>query len=448
MTLFKERLIDYLPSWLLGFCAYVVHPLKYYRLSKESFFLSQDYLEKQRLLHNKAIEKLKCKNTWNCVFFAIYESVWKYDALYRLMERNERFNPTVLVCPAVNRGRKHMLESLHHCYDSFKKRGYNVLLSYNDEKGTYVDVRKELNPDIIFYTNPYKGLIDDRYYIYQFRDLLTVYVTYGFGNTKDFSFNFNQPLHNLVWRNYVETNKHLDYARLGGNNNGRNTVVTGYLGIENLIDTQYKVKNNYWKFHDNQRKKIIWAPHHTLEPVGPIHFSCFLDYCDFMVDLAKKYAEKIQIAFKPHPLLRPKLEQLWGEEKTNSYYETWANMSNTSLVEGDYIDLFLTSDAMLHDCGSFLIEYLYVNKPVMRTSNGIPLEDLFNDFTLEALKYYYHAFKTKDVERFICDVINGIDLLKEQRTAYVNEVLMPKGGLPSENILNDIINSIDHNENT
>lgn len=445
MPSFKEHLINFLPNWLLSICAYVVHPLKYYRLRKERYFLSQDYLEKQRLLHNEAIEKLKCKKTWNCVFFAIYESVWKYDALYRLMERNERFNPTVLVCPVVNRGRKHMLESLQHCYDSFKKRGYNVLLSYNDEKGTYVDVRNELNPDIIFYTNPYKGLIDDRYYIYRFRDILTVYVTYGFGNTKDFSFNFNQPLHNLVWRNYVETNKHLDYARFGGKNRGRNAVVTGYLGVENLIDSQYKVKINYWKLNGNQRKKIIWAPHHTLKPVGPIHFSCFLDYCDFMVEMAKKYADKIQIAFKPHPLLRPKLEHFWGEEKTNSYFETWANMPNTALVEGDYTDLFLTSDAMIHDSGSFLIEYLYVNKPVMRTSNGVPLENLFNDFTLEALRYYYHAYKTDDVEVFINNVINRIDPLKEQRTRYVNDVLMPQNGLPSENILNDIINSIDKN---
>ena len=320
-----------------------------------------------------------------------------------------------------------------------------MIMSYNYKNGVYVDVRKELAPDIIFYTNPYKGLIDDRYYIYRFRDLLTVYVTYGFGNTKDFSFNFNQPLHNLVWRNYVETSKHLDYARLGGNNNGRNAVVTGYLGIEDLIDTQYKVKNNYWKFLENQRKRIIWAPHHTLEPVGPIHFSCFLDYCDFMVEMAKKYADKIQIAFKPHPLLRSKLEHFWGEEKTNSYFENWANMPNTALVEGDYTDLFLTSDAMIHDSGSFLIEYLYVNKPVMRTSNGIPLEDLFNDFTLDALKNYYHAYKTDDVEEFINNVIEGVDPLKEQRTRYVNDVLMPKKGLPSENILNDIINSIDKN---
>ncbi len=441
----KERVIKNLPNCLLSVCAYVVHPIKYYRLHTENKYLSHSYLDKQEKMHKKALERCKTKRTLNCVFFAIYESVWKYDALYRLMEKHDRFNPVILVCPAVNRGKKHMMESLQHCYDSFKQRGYNVIISYNHANGTYVDVRKDLHPDIIFYTNPYKGLIDDRYYIFNFRDLLTVYVSYNFGNSMDFQMFNNLHLHNLVWKNYVETERHKNYSILYSNIKGKNVVVTGYLGIENLINPSYTIRLYSWKSTEETLKKIIWAPHWTLDPAGIVHYSCFLDYCDFMVEMAKKYVNKIQIAFKPHPLLKPTLEHLWGEEKTNSYYETWANMPNTSLVEGDYTDLFLTSDAMIHDCGSFLIEYLYVNKPVMRTSNGIPLGDLFNDFTLEALNNYYHAYKKDDIEVFINNVIKGVDPLKEQRTRYINDVLMPHNGLPSENILNDIIDSIDKN---
>ena len=394
--------------------------------------------------HLNAIRKLENKAHINCVFFATYESVWKYDTLYRLMEKSDRFNPIILVCPVVNRGKRHMIESMQQCYDSFKVKGYKVILSYDLKNDAYLDVREELEPDIILYTNPYKGLIDDRYYIYQFQDVLTVYVSYNFGNSLDYNVFFNLNFHNLLWRYYLETPLHLQYSRTYADNKGQNAIVTGYLGIENLINPSYKITCDCWKIHDCNVKRIIWAPHHTLEPVGIVYYSCFLKYCNFMIKMAQKYMDRVQIAFKPHPLLRSKLDELWGEEKTQLYFRQWIDMPNTVLVEGEYIDLFLSSDAMIHDSGSFLVEYLYVNKPVMRTMNDTNPKSLFNDFALECLNQHYLAYDESDIEKFIQNVIDGVDPLREQRTQFVNDVLIPKGGMPSENIINDIIDSIEN----
>ena len=123
-------------------------------------------------------------------------------------------------------------------------------------------------------------------------------------------------------------------------------------------------------------------------------------------------------------------------------------MSNTFIQEGDYIDLFLTSDAMIHDCGSFLIEYLYTNKPVMRMMNDISPESLYNDLALKALDVYYKGFNKEDVESFIIDIINGSDTLKQSRSDFINQYLLPPNGkTPSENILSDIIFSIDNGIN-
>ena len=49
----------------------------------------------------------------------------------------------------------------------------------------------------------------------------------------------------------------------------------------------------------------------------------------------------------------------------------------------------------------------------------------------------------QDIEVFIQNIIHNIDPLKEQRTKFVNEVLMPKGS-PSQNIIDDILDSIDN----
>ncbi len=396
---------------------------------------------RSRRLHSNALKKVKDKQPLTCVFLALESSVWKYDRIYQIMSNNDRFNPIIVVCPVVNYGKEQMLRKMEMCYARFHDRGYNVIKSFNKEDNTYLDLRS-LNPDILFYTNPYGGLIDKRYFITNYLDILTVYVSYCINCSKDDAFSSDLPLHNLVWRRYAETEYALNISRKVQKRRGENVVNTGYPGIEIFIDKSYLPISNPWKLNDPKLKKIIWAPHHTIKRSDYGH-TCFLEYSDFMLDMARKYEDRAQFVFKPHPILRSKLEQLWGKEKTDSYYEQWHDLPNTTIHESDYTDLFLTSDAMIHDSGSFTVEYLYVNKPVMRTVSDMPLTDLFNQFGLDCTEQYYLGYSKDDIEGFIKDVINEVDPKKEQRAKFVNEVLMPKGS-PSQNIIDDILDSIDN----
>lgn len=404
---------------------------------KEGLLISQCKRE-----HKKQLKLLSNKKTIRCVFFALFEEIWKYDYVYKIMEENPRFEASILVCPIVNYGHDNMVDRMEKCYNAFKRIGYNVIKAYKGANH-YVDVMRELKPDIIFYTNPYRGLIDDRYFITNFSNVLTAYVPYYFGEGIGYQDAYNSLFCNLLWRRYVETDDHKSYAQKYARTKGRNVVITGYPGIEKLLDKSYVPSDSCWKNNAPKFKRVIWAPHHTMEAAGKCHYSCFLNYCDFMIELASKYNSQLQFVFKPHPLLRNKLNLLWGEEKTSEYYKKWASMDNACLNEGDYVDLFLTSDAMIHDSGSFIAEYLYTNKPVMRTLNNVPLEEMYNPFALKCLENYYMARNEQDIEQFIQNVINGVDPLKEQRTKFVNEVLMPKGS-PSQNIINDILDSIDN----
>ncbi len=335
-------------------------------------------------MQKHTLKRVKGKKTLNCVFLAVDSSTWKYDGVYHIMAKDNRFNPTILVCPVVNFGKENMLRKMESCYGFYKDLGYNVIKSYNEKEDTYVDI-STLNPDIVFYTNPYKRLIDDRYYISNLNDVLTVYVPYFINCSVVKGFSNNQPLHNLVWRKYAETEYELQLSKLEQRRHGQNVVYTGYPGIELLIDKRYTPESKPWRLDNPNLKRIIWAPHHTIEK-GKFGHTCFLEYCDFMIDMVKKYEKSVQFVFKPHPVLRSKLEVLWGKEKTETYYNLWANLPNATIHEADYIDLFLTSDAMIHDSGSFIVEYLYVNKPVMRTINDLPLDHQFNKFGLDCLK--------------------------------------------------------------
>ena len=156
-----------------------------------------------------------------------------------------------------------------------------------------------------------------------------------------------------------------------------------------------------------------------------------------MPKLAKKYEDQIQMVFKPHPLLKFKLQKIWGEEKVTQYYSMWDEMKNTQLEESSYVDLFLTSDAMIHDCGSFTTEYMFTRKPVMYLLKNTDFLDKFCEFGLLSFANHYHGRKEEDIDRFLREVVlEGKDEMKEQREQFYEDYLAPKDGLmPSEKII-------------
>ena len=396
----------------------------------------QYLIRTQPRLYKLAVAHLRKKEgPINVVFFAIFKSVWKYDGIYRLMEADKRFYPIVLVCPVVNNGRDFMLETLHDCYSDFKERGYHVICAYDKTKDCYIDV-KSLSPDIIFYTNPYHGLIDDRYYITNFRDTLTCYVSYHFGNSSNYSVFNDSLLQNLAWRLFAESDIHKHFYQKFTRGKGKNVVVSGYPGVDDLIRNSPQ-NTAIWKIKDPSVKRIIWAPHHSFDGDCPVHYSTFLRYSRFMIDIAVKYKGKIQIAFKPHPLLKVKLNQYWGIERTTEYYKQWELLENGLLFEDEYTDLFLTSDAIMHDCGSFIAEYLYTRKPALRIDGAPNSVEEFNPFAQQCLSMYYHANCEEQIEQFIRDIIENNDPMKNKRDDFYNRVLLPPNGITaSENIVN------------
>ena len=415
-----------------------------YRLPSKIY---ESYLIKtQPYLHRKALRKLRKKKDGpvNVVFFAIFKSVWKYDRLYWLMEKDPRFHPVVLVCPRVNFGREEMLKTLRECYADFKDRGYRVICSYDEQTDTYVDARS-LNPDIIFYTNPYKGLIDDRYYITRFRDVLTCYVNYGFCIT-EYKWDFALPFHKLLWKYFCESEKIREIIVKEVGENRRKYVFTGYPPHDDfLLGTS---AGHDWKLPDSNLKRIIWAPHHTIEEdvdlSKTIRMSNFLRLAGFMQKMAQKYAQEVQFVFKPHPLLQSKLynHPAWGMEKTDAYYEFWKSGNNTNYVSGDYTDLFNSSDAMIHDSASFMLEYLYTLRPVLYTTGeNLTSQQQRNAVAKEAYDCHYIAETEDDIDQFIASiVIGGKDHMLDMRKRFFQSTLTPPNNKTvAENIMDNIV---------
>lgn len=395
--------------------------------------------------HLKALEIVRTKEKIKVAFFLIHESVWKYEGVYKLLEKDERFEPMVIVCPDIINGEETMLRDMNQAYENFKKNGYNIIKTLNEKTGEWLDVRKEIKPDIIFFTNPHK-LTKEEYYITNYLDCLTCYVQYSFHITHLHNLQYNQLFHNLIWKAFYETPMHYHFAQKYASNKGRNVIVSGYPGIDILMDKDHSPIDK-WKIKDRKIKRIIWAPHHTIDDDKSfLSYSNFLDLDKIMIDIALTHPKSVQIAFKPHPLLMGKLysHQDWGKVKTDAYYNQWDLLPNGQLETGEYIDLFLLSDALIHDSASFMTEYLVTNKPAAFTIRDEKIANRFNEFGKKVFELHYHIYKSSEILIFIQNVVlNSIDFKKNQREQFVLNNLNPLNGKSaSENIIHEIITSI------
>ncbi|MDE6017820.1 MAG: CDP-glycerol glycerophosphotransferase family protein [Muribaculaceae bacterium] len=368
--------------------------------------------------------------------------MWRGQGLYNLLAKDERFDPRILIVPfkrvGIEEG-KMVSKEIANDLSRISIKANNLY----DQDFNIENFLKDFNPNIVFPCQPYDGMygnqIDDIG-----KNRIVCYIPYGL-NTVFEEFAYNTKNHNYFWKVYQASFLHFKTAKRLMVNNAKNVVIVGEPDYDKFI--QEDRLDPWKKFSDEKtRKRIIWAPHFSINPNNLLHRASFLWLYEEMLKIAKEYKDKIQIAFKPHPNLHSVLVNLteWGEERTNEYYNKWSSMENTQLEEGNFIDLFKYSDAMIHDSGSFTGEYMFVNKPVMFTTKDIKsIRNRADDFGLKCLDLHYIGEDIEDIREFIENVVLGEkDTMKDMRAAFYNDYLIPpNGNTVAQNIYNDLLSS-------
>ena len=401
-------------------------------------------LPQLRYWHHQRINKISNRGKANVVFLCLNLAMWRCEGILRLMMADTRFHCHVIFGTFIN----YPLEDTRKNYDvlavHFKSLDISLIDSTTSE-GMAEALQYMQQADIIFYPQPYGKLfgnkLDNKYY----RDRLLCYIPYAFF-TVSADWTCNTALHNQAWRLYRESEYHLREAKRMAHNRGENVVVVGNVKADEFANPASS--EDVWKKQDKMKKRLIWAPHFSVEKGTAMSRNGFLWLSDVMPALAKKYADRLQIAFKPHPKLYSTLCQIegWGTERTKEYYNQWDVMENGQYESGDYVSLFIHSDAIVHDSGSFTVDYLFTGKPCMFVSNDIEdTRSRLNDYAAKSLDQYYIGRCPDDVSRFIEDVvIAGNDPLKTNREAYRRQILLPqsKNQSVSKAIYNDIVQSV------
>jgi hypothetical protein len=401
--------------------------------------------DKMQIKHKRLVANLQGKEKIKVVFLVIHESVWKVDSVFERMQQDSYFEPEILICPYVRYGEERMQEDMTQAYTFFKNKGYPIIKS-KKEDGTWIKL-EEIKPDMVFFTNPY-NLTRPEYYKDAYLNYLSCYVPYYFMATKHTGEEYTQ-YNNLIflaaWRVYWPH----DYCKVLHEklsvNYGKNGLTLGFPATEALYLKQSLEISSKWKTQPSSIKKIIYAPHHTIDE-SKCALSSFLKFGEIMKEFAKANKGKVQWSFKPHPILRSNLylHSDWGRKKTDAYYDFWKEQPYTQLDEGDYYDLFLSSDAIIHDCSSFIVEYAFTGKPCLYLVNYNNLKGLLNEFGEGVMQVYKQARSVKEINNFVDSVINNMAIVNKNKLVYFDNYVERyyKNKLPSERIIVDIKQSL------
>ena len=385
----------------------------------------------------QVIKRIQDQGHASVVFIVSSLPMWRFQAIYDLLQKDARFSPHIALYPFTTFSDAQREESISSLRTYFQGKG----IPYEDlsqESSPGQVLKDRLSPDIVFYPQPYNYLYFNDLDSPFFNDSLNCYIPYAIWTPAGFNRSY---LKETAWRLFYPAQMHYLEAKKHQYNHGANVRITG----DPIIDFfQASGSKQVWKKQDKPKKKIIWAPHFSFIDNGIMYRDSFTWLSECMQEVAVQYKDSVQFAFKPHPRLKSEVDShpQRGKERADQYYQFWRDGENTQLETGPYIDLFKESDAMIHDCGSFSVEYLLLGKPVMFMTQDLKKSlARQNELGQQALLSHYPGHSKEDIEAFINNtVMNGDDPMQEVRKSFYDKYLRPPGERSvAENIYHEIL---------
>ncbi len=311
------------------------------------------------------------KNKIKVGFVTIDSAQWCGDELYNRFARDERFDVTLFDCLRLDKADNDLIrKDFVVGVEQFKSRGLNVVAL--DNLNAAVPAQ-----DVLIYLTPYSAYVPAalRFGRLPVRNLIT-HIPYSLDiAVRDRSY-YNFLMFRAAWRIFFSSTIGMEVY----GNNCSVGMPRGFFSGYPRMDVFFgrKAKFNFtWKIARPKSKKIIWAPHWSINDVT--RYATFQWNYKFMYEFAKAHPE-ISWVVKPHQALFASAvkEKVFPTVAAfEEYLRAWNDLPNAQVVTGAYYqDIFATSDGMIHDSGSFIAEYQYVDKPMIFLTRA---GEIFND---------------------------------------------------------------------
>lgn len=381
--------------------------------------------------YRKTLRRLRLKfgNEKIKVFFVVGQvAKWKCQTIYDLMLKSKDFEPKIVltICDFeqnLSADRKKL--SIEETEAYFVARGMSCVRGYSVETGCNLSLSM-LNPDIIFYSQPWE--VDFCQYPYAVASrALTFFVPYYVTNLESIAFACDSPFQRTLFE-FIALNEAVAdaYAHWSKVRAGR-FIGLGHPSLDLLQEMVGGTPAEY----------VIFAPHWSFDHPGnrnSENYSTFLETGWPMLRFAEAHPE-IKWVFKPHPTLRHALKAsgVWTPVEINEYYMRWEKVG-TACYDGTYGDYFRRSRALVTDCGSFLVEYACTGNPLIHLIS--PRRNVHAVNGLQGLfDTYYQVYNAEELGAVLQTVvIDRKDPKREARMAAIQKAGLV-GGRAANRIL-------------
>jgi hypothetical protein len=357
------------------------------------------------------------------VAFLVSENAkWSCQTLYEEFDRSDEFEPFVLVTADSQRSPNiyDHDKQLNETYNFFKSRKMSTFYAYDIKARRFLNLQ-QFNPDIVFYQQPWAlDRIQSPMIVSKFA--LSCYVPYSIAGTTEAVVCYPKTFLYGIWKHFVVSESIKKEYESWMVENKESLVVTGHPKLDSYNESQ-GVDEHY----------IIYAPHFAFRN-SILKLSTFDWNGKFILDFARAHRE-LKWVFKPHPRLKLQVihDGIMTEDEIDDYYDEWAKIGIV-YDQGDYFNIFKSSDALVTDCSSFLSEYLPTTKPVIHLISKDMVA--LNSISEVASSHYYKVHDLKELEFYLNDVIiNKNDPMKKKRIDDI-KILASDGISASSRILN------------
>lgn len=371
-------------------------------------------------------QRLKNKKKLKVLFYVYDSSRWKSQSVYDLMLKDERFEPLIVVtknCAQENNANFQDSKDVLKNYQFFKKRGMNVELGFDIGNNKFIPF-EIFEPDLIFYSHPwYVERTQGPVVCSKFA--LTYYIPYFLTDSDKFFFEYDLRFQRYLYRHYIINDSVKNAYASKMSNHGANLSVAGHPQLDYFyLDTK-----------KHEKKYLIYAPHWTVCG-NNIRYSTFDWSGREILEYAKKH-KGLSWVFKPHPALYRFLftSGYMTKEEADAYYADWGNFAKI-WDEGDYLDLFNDSYAMITDSGSFLTEYLLTGSPIIHLFSSESAER--NETVKKICTGYYRVNNLEEMYKTFDDVLIKKNDYKYDLRIKIMEEVQLKNNYCAENIIQDI----------
>lgn len=375
--------------------------------------------DKVRLTLESNRAKIKRGEKIRVAFLHMYATEIQDLNLFELMLTSPFFDPYFIVVPVLFGDQQHLVFNYNRTLNELTNRygASRVLSGYDTLTFDCTDYTDRF--DLASTNTPYDGLTKEyfgsRYWTS--RGVPVLYIPYFYmGLCRVTRENLQMIDFNFFWKVFVPNYYTKSLAKEYMANRGNNVIVTGYPKFDYLstINTT-----------PHKRKQIVLAPHHLIGN-SVLDRGGFREYAHLLQRLPSKYPQ-VDFIFRPHPQLFETLKKYWSTDDIDNWIKRLLlNKNVTYSVEGDYLSLLANSDALIHDCGSFVAEYLYFNKPCAYIyRKGVDYKAMQLKLGIQCLEKYYPINDDNDWYHFIEDVvIKGNDVGKDKRENFANKHIM------------------------